>query len=151
MQVVDAAGARVVTGQVTVAMRSSDKPMPLMVTLPLLVTTYSKSTTSPMAGYVALDADLAMVSLGLATMAVLVVSGGLVVVPPPGAVPVTVAELFTVPASTSACVTVCVPVHVVLAPGASVVTGQTAAASSWPSTTAMPVMVTLPVLVTRNE
>ena len=45
-------------------------------------------------------------------------------------VPVAVAELSTVPASISACVIVCVPVQVVLAPGASVVTGQTAAASS---------------------
>ena len=64
--------------------------------------------------------------------------------------PVAVAVLSTVPASTSACVIVCVPVQVVLAPGASVVTGQTAAASSWASFTTRPVSVTLPVLVTRN-
>ena len=70
--------------------------------------------------------------------------------PPPGGVPVAVALLSTVPASTSACVIVCVPVQVVLAPGASVVTGQTAAASRFASSTTMPVIVTLPVLVTRK-
>ena len=64
--------------------------------------------------------------------------------------PLAVALLFTVPAFTSAWVIVCVPVQVVLAPGTSVVTGHTAAASSSASFTAMPVIVTLPVLVTRK-
>ncbi len=91
-----------------------------------------------------------MVSAGVAAIGVLVVSGGLVVVPPPGVVPVAVAVLSTTPAFTSACVIVCVPVQVVEAPGASVVTGHTAAASSWASLITRPVSVTLPVFVTRN-
>jgi hypothetical protein len=60
------------------------------------------------------------------------------------------ALLFTTPAFTSACVIVCEPVQVVLAPGAKVVAAQMAAALSCASTTAMPVKVTLPVLVTRK-
>ncbi|GAA4797053.1 hypothetical protein GCM10023307_23630 [Lysobacter hankyongensis] len=96
-------------------------------------------------------AVLSTVSAGVCAIGVLVVSGGLVVVPPPGGVPVAVALLFTTPAFTSACVIVCVPVHVVLAPGASVVTGHTAAASRFASLIAIPVIVTLPVFVTRNE
>ena len=79
-----------------------------------------------------------------------VVSGGEVTTGPVGGVPVAVALLFTSPASTSACVIVCVPVQVVFWPGASVVTGHTAAASSWASFTTRPVIVTLPVFVTRN-
>ncbi|MBW8367752.1 MAG: hypothetical protein K0M70_07840, partial [Arenimonas sp.] len=74
-------------------------------------------------------AVLSIVSEGAAAIGVLVVSGGDIVVPPPGGVPLAVALLFTVPALTSAWVIVCVPVQVVLAPGASVVTGHTAAAS----------------------
>ena len=70
--------------------------------------------------------------------------------PPIGGVPVEVALLFDTPALTSACVIVCVPVHVVLAPGASVVTGHTAAASNCASFTTIPVNVTLPVLVTKK-
>ena len=88
--------------------------------------------------------------VGERAIGVLVVSGGLVVVPPPGGVPVTVALLLTVPASTSAWVIVCVPVQVVEAPGASVVTGQVAGASNCASFTTMPVSGTLPVLVTRK-
>ena len=72
------------------------------------------------------------------------------VVPVRQATELAVALLFTSPASTSACVIVCVPVQVVFWPGASVVTGHTAAASSWASFTTRPVIVTLPVFVTRN-
>jgi len=95
-------------------------------------------------------AVLSIVSAGAAAIGVLVVSGGLVVVPPPGGVPVAVALLFTTPTLISAWVIVWVPVHVVLAPGASVVTGHTAAASRLASFTTMPVIGTLPVFVTRN-
>ncbi len=72
-----------------------------------------------------------------------------------GVVALAVAWLTIRPASTSAWVTVYVAVHVVLAPGARVVTGQTGAASSAPAgasialVTATPVRVTLPVLATR--
>ena len=95
-------------------------------------------------------AVLSIVKLALAVIGVVVVSGGLVVVPPPGAVPTAVALLFTVPALISACVMVCVPVQVVDAPGDNVVTGHTAAASNCASLTTMPLKVTLPVLVTKK-
>ncbi len=95
-------------------------------------------------------AVLSMVRLGVAASGVLVVSGGDVTAGPVGGVPVAVALLFTVPALISAWVIVCVPVQVVLAPGASVVTGQMAAASRLASLIAIPVSVTLPVLVTRK-
>ena len=95
-------------------------------------------------------AVLSMVNDGVEAIGVFVVSGGEVIAAPVGGVPLAVALLFTVPAFTSAWVIVCVPVQVVLAPGASVVTGQTAAASSSASLIAMPVRVTLPVLVTRK-
>ena len=87
---------------------------------------------------------------GVCTIVVVVLSGGDTVVPPPGSVPVAVAVLTTVPASTSAWVMVCEPVHVVVAPGASVVVGQTAAALSCASLIVRPVTVTLPVLVTTK-
>ena len=69
---------------------------------------------------------------------------------PDGGVPTTEAVLITLPASRSACVTECAPVHVVEAPGASVVTGhETPAVRA--SLTVTEVTVTLPVLVTTNE
>ena len=96
-------------------------------------------------------AVLSAVIAGLRAIGVAVLSGGDTVVPPPGSVPVAVAVLFTVPASTSAWVMVCEPVHVVDAPGASVVTGQTAAALSCTSLIVRPVTVTLPLLVTTKR
>ncbi len=93
---------------------------------------------------------------GSCSVAVSTVLGGLVIVDgvgPPGGVggwPVTVALLCTLPAATSAAVTVCTPVQVVPAPGASVVSGHVAGASSCASFTTTPVRVTSPVLVTRN-
>ena len=65
--------------------------------------------------------------------------------------PVTVAVLFTEPAFTSACVIVygAVVVQVVLAAGASVVVGQVVA-PTFASTTASPVIVTAPALVTAK-
>ena len=97
-----------------------------------------------------MPAVLTIVRPGAEAIGVLVVSGGEVTDGPVGGVPVAVALLFTTPAFTSACVIVCVPVQVVSSPGASVVTGHTAAASSCASFTTMPVIVTLPVLVTRK-
>ena len=108
------------------------------------------SPTTPLVFVSATAALLSSVSDGVAAIGVFVVSGGLVVVPPPGGVPLAVALLFTVPAFTSAWVIVCVPVQMVLAPGTSVVTGHMAAASSSASLIAMPVSVTLPVLLTRK-
>ena len=68
----------------------------------------------------------------------------------PGAVPEAVAVLSTLPASTSVCVMVCVPVQVVDTPGAKVEAAQVAAASSCVSEIATPLNVTLPLLVTVN-
>ena len=93
---------------------------------------------------------MSIVSAGFRVAVTVTVSGGDVTTGPVGGEPVAVALLFTSPASTSACVIVCVPVQVVSWPGASVVTGHTAAVSSWASFTTRPVIVTLPVFVTRN-
>ena len=71
---------------------------------------------------------------------------------PAGGVPVTLAELSMKPRSRSACTTVYVAVHVVVAAGANVATGQvTADRPGRRSVTATPVSVTLPVLTTANE
>ena len=71
---------------------------------------------------------------------------------PDGGVPDVVAVLLIVPAFTSAWVIVRVAVHVVNAPGASVVDGQLTTDNPVSgSETATAVNVTLPVFVTRNE
>jgi hypothetical protein len=72
---------------------------------------------------------------------------------PRGAMPVAMAALtMGTPASTSDWVTTYDALQVVVAPGASVVTGQsTGSRPARGSTTATPVIVVLPVLVTRNE
>ena len=71
---------------------------------------------------------------------------------PDGGVPLAVAVFATAPEFTSACEMVRVAVHVVDAPGGSVVTGHdTADIPGNGSDTATDVNVTLPVLVTRNE
>jgi hypothetical protein len=69
---------------------------------------------------------------------------------PVGGVPDTVAVLFTVPASTSACVSGYVFVHVVDAPGASWVTGHDTGPTLGSFTPTL-VSETLPVFFTRNE
>ena len=71
---------------------------------------------------------------------------------PTGGVPVAVAVFAIDPASMSACVTVYDAVHVVEAPGVSVVTGHaTADRPDSGSVTPIEVRVTLPALATRNE
>ena len=74
-----------------------------------------------------------------------------VIVAPVGFFPVTVAVLATAPASTSAWVITYgfVVVHVVRAPGASVVVGHVVA-PTFASTTASAVMVWTPVFVATN-
>jgi hypothetical protein len=67
-----------------------------------------------------------------------------------GAMPVTVAVLLMLPAVISAAVTVCVAVQVVLAPGASVYGAPMQVTTAFGSLTVIPVIVTLPVLVTRK-
>ncbi len=95
-------------------------------------------------------AVLSIVKLALEVIGVVVVSGGEVIAGPLGGVPPAVALLLTVPASTSAWVIVCVPLQVVVAAGASVVATQVAAASNRGSLITNPVMVTLPVFVTKK-
>ena len=84
------------------------------------------------------------------------VSGCEVVVPPAGLVPDAVAVLLIVPASMSCCVTTYVPLQVVVAPAASVLTGQLMTGAAPVPLNAVSlicrlVIATLPVLVTRNE
>ena len=69
---------------------------------------------------------------------------------PDGDVPAAVAVLFTVPASTSACVNAYTFVHVIDAAGASVPTGQLTG-PTFGSLTPTLVNVTLPVFFTTNE
>ena len=151
VHVVLAPGASVVTGHVAAASSCASLTVtPVTVTLPVLVTTKLYAIVLPAVLPLGVPAVLSTLSDAVAVIGVFVVSGGEVTAGPVGGVPVTVALLFTSPASTSACVIVCVPVHVVLAPGASVVTGHVAAASSCASLTVTPVTVTLPVLVTTK-
>src|SRR5262245_33114889 len=71
---------------------------------------------------------------------------------PSGARPVAVPVLLIDPRSRSACVVVCVAVHVTLSLGANVVTGQLIADKpDAGSVTSMLFTVTFPVLVTRYE
>jgi hypothetical protein len=113
-------------------------------------------TTSPTSAAPATPPSVVSVAVlvaaiaGVRVITVVVLSGGDTVVPPPGSEPVAVAVFTTWPASTSAWVSVCVPVQVVVAPGASVVAGQVAGASSRTSSMTRPVIVTLPVLVTTK-
>ena len=95
--------------------------------------------------------DLAIVTDGDCTAGTVTVfdETGLIGVPD-GGVATTEAVLITLPASRSAWVTACAPVHVVDTPGANVVTGhETPAVRA--SDTLNDVTVTLPVLVTTNE
>ena len=95
-------------------------------------------------------ACLSRVIVAVRVIGVSVVSVAVGAVTPAGGVPVAVAELATCPEFTSAWVSVYVAVQVVVAPGASVVTGQDTA-PTLASVTPTPVSVTLPVLVTTNE
>ena len=78
-----------------------------------------------------------------------------VTVPPPGLVPVAVAVLSTLPASTSLCLSVyALLVQVTAAPGASAPGGQVTLGLAPPksgSCTVTGFSVTVPVLVTLNE
>jgi hypothetical protein len=100
---------------------------------------------------------LTTVSAGLATTGTVAVDGGEVTGGPVGGVPDAVAVSFTLPLSRSACVTTYVAVHVSEAAGANVALGQVGPVANAPagavctSVTATPLIVTLPVFVTRNE
>src|SRR6476620_74069 len=91
---------------------------------------------------------LAIVRAGAWSAVAVALSVGGTRVPPAG-VPVAPATLVTLPASRSSWVTVWTAVQVVLPVGARVVATHTGVASTWSSVTAMALIVTLPVLVTR--
>jgi hypothetical protein len=101
-------------------------------------------------------ADFTMVSDGDWVVVTVAVDGGDVTVPPEGVVPETVAELSIRPRLKSAAVETYVAVHVVDPPGARVVVGQLMvragpAGAVKVSAMEIPVIVTLPLFVTRNE
>lgn len=106
---------------------------------------------------VAGDADFSRAIDGLSGAGIVTWDGGEVTEPPDGVVPDAVAAFVMLPASTSACVSVYVAVHVIWPPGANdVVTGQLGAdivpdPLNDPSATVGFVNVTLPVLVTTKE
>ena len=130
------------------------------VTLPVLVATKEYVMTRPTVndeGDVGV-ADFTRVSAGAGVIVIVVSDGGDVTFGPEGGVPVAVAELVTVPASASACVTTYVAVQVTRAPGSSdaapaghVTADRVPEPLNAPSSTVTFVSVTLPVFVTRNE
>ena len=148
VQVVAALGASCVTGQVTVPAFASATATVVSVTLPVLVTRNEYGIVEPAALPDAVPAVFVNVRLGAALMGVVTPSVA-VTAAPLGGVAEAVAELKTWPASTSACVSVYVPVHVVDTPGARLAAGQDTALIS-ASVTPTLVSVTLPALVTRN-
>ena len=159
VHVVEAPGASVVDGHVIADRppRGSEMATDVTVTLPVLVIRNENVCVSPN------DAPVGAVSVVIATDfasdRVLVWAIGVdvddeadVTAGPDGGVPLAVAVLVMTPAFTSAWVMVRVAVHVVDAPGTSVVDGHVTADRPL-SGSVMPtdVSVTLPVLVTRNE
>jgi hypothetical protein len=146
--VVDAPGASVVAGQDTAPTFGSETPTLVSVTLPVFATTKVYRIVDPAVMPLGVPAVLATEIAGervIGAFAVLVP----VTADPVGGVPVAVAVLFTTPASTSACVSAYDFVHVVDAPGASVVAGQVTE-PIFGSETPTLVSVTLPVFVTTN-
>ena len=146
-----------ITGAVPVPVNVvSATVIPVRSTLPVFVTRKLYVTTSPAAPTDVGSTDFTIVNDATAGMVTTAVSGGEVTAGPTGGVPVAVAVFVTAPAFTSAWVTVYVAVHVVCAPGASVVTGHEIAGGvpvpvNVVSVTEIPVRSTLPVLVTTNE
>ena len=109
VHVVEAPGARVVTGQVTVtavagAVAESVTEIADTVTLPVFVTRKEYDTVWPAAVTVAGEADFTTVSAGAAVAVTVAVEGVDVTAVPPGVTPDAVAESLIDPASTSACV-----------------------------------------------
>ncbi len=148
VQVVEAPGASWVAGQVTVPTLASVTATPVSVTLPVFVTRNEYGTVEPA---VLADGEPTVffsVTTGADAMGVVTASAA-VTAAPAGGFADTLAELTTCPASTSAWVSVYVPVQVVDAAGASWVVGHDTV-PTFASVTATLVSVTLPVLVTRN-
>ncbi|MFF3443358.1 hypothetical protein [Streptosporangium sp. NPDC002721] len=160
VHVVDACGASVVTGHVT----TGGAPVPendasatlkaVNVVLPVLTTAYEKVIVRSAAVTVAGAAVFNNARLGTRGMMIVAVDGPETTGGPVGGVPDATAVFTTDPASMSACVIVYVLVHVVVACGASVVTGQLITAGvpepeKDVSATLKAVSVVLPVLTTR--
>jgi hypothetical protein len=118
------------------------------VTLPVFFTRNEYATVEPADIPDGVPALFVRVTAGAARNAVSVESLA-VTAAPEGGRPDTVAVFATCPASTSACVTVYVFVHVVLAPGANDVTGHVIV-PTLASVTPTLVNVTLPEFVTTN-
>lgn len=159
VHVVDAPGANVVDGQLIDdrPVNGSVTPTEVRVTLPVLVTTNENVCTSPSDGPT--GAASVVNATDLVSEMVLIWVIGVDVdelfddtAGPEGGVPEALAVLLIDPALTLAWVIVRVAVHVVDAPGARTVDGQTMddkPASG--SVMATDVRVTLPEFVTRNE
>ena len=163
MHVVVAPGSRVVLGHVI----GDNVPVPenavsatltlLIVTLPLFVTTNEYVTVAPAELTDVGVTDFTNESFGPAGMVTTALDGpDWVGVDAPGAVPDAIAVLVTVPAFASACVITYVAVQVVLTPGSRVVLGhvigdRVPVPENDVSATLTLLIVTLPVLVTRNE
>ena len=148
VHVVVAFGASVVTGQVTPPAFGSETVIAPSVTLPVFLTTKLYGSVEPAVAPDSVPACLSSVMLGAAAIGVSTESvadtGS-----PTGGVTVAIAVLVTWPASTSAWVSAWEAVHVVCAPGASVVTVQVTVPAIG-SAIVRPCTVTLPVFVTRN-
>jgi YbbR domain-containing protein len=162
VHVVDACGASVATGHVmtggvpvpenavSVALTPVRSVLPVLVTWKEYVTVWPADVTADGEAVFNTDSDGAAVAVTVA------VDGFDVTAGPVGGVPDAVAVSMIEPPSTSACVTVYVPVQVVDAPGAKVVTGHVMTGGvpvpeNAVSVAPTPVNVALPVLVTWNE
>ena len=116
--------------------------------MPVLVTTNVYGIVEPAVMPVAVPAVLTRLRLCAAGIGVVTASDA-VTFGPDGGFADTVAAFVRCPASTSGWVSMYVAVHVVLTPGANVVTGQSTLPTVGSSTT-MLVSVTLPVFFTMN-
>ena len=153
---VAASGARVVAAQVTAPAFGSATATPRRSRPPVFVTmkVYAMVSPTPMVPLpstsTGVPARFTRASATGVPTGVSTVSDGEVTDVPVGELPVARAVFVTLPASSSAAVTVYDAVQVVLAPGSSVVTGQATEPVILLSATATAVIVVVPVLVTRN-
>ena len=156
VQVVDAPGESVVTGQATAPAVGSLIATLVTVVVPVSATRndqviLSPRSVRPSAATSVTAAVLLSERAGAWVIGVSVEEGLDVTVVEPGAVAVAVAVLETMPASTSAWVIeYAAEVQVVVAPGASEVDGQVTD-RALTSRTATPVTLTVPVSCTRND
>ncbi|MDH2430314.1 hypothetical protein, partial [Sphaerisporangium sp. TRM90804] len=162
VQVVDAWGTSVVTGHEITGRGPepenavSAAPTSVSVVLPVFTTVYEYVTEGPAAATVLGEAVFSSDRLGADTIVTVAVDGSEFTAGPDGGVPLATAVLTIEPASTSACVVTYVPVQVVDAWGASVVTGHVITGSGPEPENAVSVTPTLfsvavPVFTTAKE